>query len=397
MTKIYYQKGIKILLLVIVVSFLLIILMGQSVSAGYTFATNSGQGNGGYNYGGLELTIDSKAVYNGVLQPALSWDLKHLVPGVDHFFNFDDVKPGDMGEHTISLHVKKNNAYVCLDFENLQDFENGMNEPEGLVDNVEGGELSQNLEFFAWRDDGDDTFEVGERVIFGTSTQSADIVLSSTTYAVADAHTGGSCQANSVNYVGIVWCAGDLTVDLTTAEISCDGSNLGNIVQTDSMSVDVSLRAVQASNNNGFVCEKRIPPQEECLWVKGNNGHGNEGDHNDDSNPGSSNDPDDYTDDDGYPPGQTEYGNTGGSFVDSKGNACKPKGNNGHGNEEDGNDDSNPGQSNNPDDDTDDDGIPPGQVESEVFHQVTDTRNASQKMRDDLKLRFLSGLRLSNW
>jgi len=371
--------------------------MGQSVSAGYTFATGNGQGyGGGYNYSGLELTIDSRAVYNGVLQPALSWDLKNLVPGADHFFNFNDVKPGDMGEHTISLHVKKNHAYVCLDFENLQDFENGVNEPEGLVDNTEGGELSQNLEFFAWRDDGDNKFEVGERVVFGTSTQTADILLSSTTYAVADAYTGGSCKANTVNYVGIIWCAGDLSVDLDTAEVSCDGSNLGNVIQTDSMTVDVSLRAVQAKYNGKFSCKKKLPPQEECRWVKGNNGHGNDEDHNDDSNPGNSNDEDDYTDDDGYPPGQNWYGNTGGYYVDSHGNKCKPKGNNGHGNDEDHNDDSNPGNSNDPDDDTDDDGVPPGQVESEAFHRVTDTRSSSQKFRDSLKLRIASGLRWGN-
>ena len=246
------------MLIVVTLGFLWMVFVAEGANTGYTFATGSGQGQKG-----LELTIDSRAVYNGVLQPALTWDLKNLVPGVDHFFNFDDVKPGDMGEHTISLHVKKNNAYVCLDFNNLQDFENGINEPEGLVDADEEGELSQHLEFFAWRDDGDNEFEVGERVIFGTTTQTADILLASTTYAVADAKHGNSCKVNSVNYVGIVWCAGDLSVNIDTAEISCDGSGLGNIVQTDSMSVDVSLRAVQAKYNKKFVCDKKPKPKPE--------------------------------------------------------------------------------------------------------------------------------------
>lgn len=307
MPKTNYQRGIKIALLLAVFGFLLVMFVANGANAGYTFATKNGQGQTG-----LELKVDSTAIYNGVLQPALSWELKNLVPGVDHFFNFDDIKPGDMGRHNISLHVKKNPAYVCLDFNNLQDFENGMNEPESIVDNLSSGELSKNLEFFAWRDDGDNVFEKNEKVIFGgNATETANILLSSTTYAVADANTGNSCAVNSTNYVGIIWCAGDLKVDLTTADVTCDGSGLGNVIQTDSMTVDVVLRAVQANSNQGFKCKKEVKPEckdkngKKCE-PKGDNGHGNDGDYNDDSNPGNSNDEDDYTDDDGLPPGQVD-------------------------------------------------------------------------------------------
>ena len=328
MPKTYYQRGIKITLLLAVFGFLLVMFVASGASAGYTFATKSGQGQTG-----LELKVDSTAIYNGVLQPALSWELKDLVPGVDHFFNFDDIKPGDMGRHNISLHVKKNPAYVCLDFNNLQDFENGMNEPESIVDNLSGGELSKNLEFFAWRDDGDNVFEKNEKVIFGgNATETANILLSSTTYAVADANTGNSCAVNSTNYVGIIWCAGDLKVDLTTANVTCDGSGLGNVIQTDSMTVDVVLRAVQANSNQGFKCKKEVKPKPECK--------------------------------------------------DKNGKKCEPKGNNGHGNDEDHNDDSNPGNSNDPNDHTDDDGVPPGQIDSEHFEKVKETKNLVEQIRD---------------
>lgn len=305
MQKIYYQKGLKIVFIITLLSFLVVIL-ASGVSVGYTFATKDGQGQSG-----LELRIDSKTTYNGVLQPALTWELKNLVPTSDHFFNFTDVKPGDVGKNIISLHVSKNPAYVCLDFNNLRDYENSTNEPEALVDHLSGGELSKYLEFFAWRDDGDNIFEKNEKVIFGSSnsTQAANILLSSTTYAISDAGTGNYCAVNSTNYVGIVWCAGDLQVDLNTAEIKCDGSKLGNIIQTDSMMVDVALRAVQAGSNQGFKCKQE--PKPECkdnkgknCEPKGNNGHGNDADHNDDSNPGNSNDQNDYTDDDGKPRGQ---------------------------------------------------------------------------------------------
>ena len=332
MPKTLYQRGLKITLVLVLLGFLLVVLVANGAGSGYTFATKDGQGKTG-----LELKVDSRAVYNGVLQPALSWKLKDLVPGVDHFFNFDDVKPGDMGQHTISLHVKKNPAYVCLDFNNLKDFENDVNEPESIVDHFSGGELSKNLEFFAWRDDGDNVFEKNEKVIFGASaTETASTLLSSTTYAVADANSGNSCAVDSINYVGIIWCAGDLQVDLKKAKVSCDGSGLGNIIQTDSMSVDVILRAVQANTNNGFKCKKEVlPPKPECK--------------------------------------------------DKKGKNCQPKGNNGHGNDGDHNDDSNPGHSNDKDDYTDDDGLPRGQIGSERFYRVSETRTLSEKMRDSVR------------
>lgn len=330
-------KKIKISFVVVLTVSLAYLFLASDSLAGYTFATKNGQGQSG-----LELKVDSTAVYNGVLQPALSWDLKDLVPGVDHFFNFDDIKPGDMGRHNISLHVKKNPAYVCLDFNNLQDFENDVNEPESLVDNLNGGELSKNLEFFAWRDDGDNVFEVNEKVIFGGSaTETASTLLSSTTYAVADANTGNSCAVNSTNYVGIIWCAGDLKVDLNTAKVSCDGSGLGNIVQTDSMSVDVVLRAVQANSNQGFKCKKEVKPPKPKPECK-----------------------------------------------DKNGKKCDPKGNNGHGNDEDHNDNSNPGHSNDKDDYTDDDGVPRGQIDSERFYRVTETRTLSEKIRDKVRGTF---------
>jgi hypothetical protein len=66
----------------------------------------------------LELTIDSYSIYNGEYQADLSWELKDLVPGVDRFFNFPDVKPGDTGQHRLGLHVDGSPAYACLYFMN---------------------------------------------------------------------------------------------------------------------------------------------------------------------------------------------------------------------------------------------------------------------------------------
>jgi len=263
----------------------------RSEAVGTTFATGSGQG-------GLDLKIDSKTIYNGVLQPKLSWALKNLRPACERFFRFFDVKPGDTGMNLISVHVAKNPAWVCLDFVNLKDKENGNNEPESHedVNGVKGGELSSGLEFFSWMDDGDNIYEVGERALFGTSTQAATSTLRGMSYPIADSANGPAILVGQTKYVGISWCAGNLTVSTTTATITCDGATLGNGVQTDSMSVDVSFRAITSANNDAFVCVKPVEKK-----YKGNNGHGNDDDGNDDSNPGKSNDPNDNTDDDGKP------------------------------------------------------------------------------------------------
>ncbi len=153
MTRNYTTTILKITLVIGVVVVLFIAFL-RNDAVGATFATGSGTG-------ALELKIDNQTFYNGILQPTLSWSLKNLVPGNDKIFNFADVKPGDTGTTTMSIHLKNSPAYVCLDFKNLKDDENGINEPESLLDNNNEGELSDEIEFFAWSDDGDNKFEVG--------------------------------------------------------------------------------------------------------------------------------------------------------------------------------------------------------------------------------------------
>lgn len=209
--------------------------------------------------GTLTFTVDSEATYNGAPVPSATWDLKNLVPGIDKFFNFSDIKPGDRGENTISLHTNEN-AWVCLAFSNLTQAENGENEPEGLVDNTAGGDLAAGVEVFAWRDDGDNIFEPqsGETtlVALGSALQR----FASTTYAIADALNTPAIPANETHHFGIAWCAGDLVVNMGSGAMTCNGEVLGNIAQTDSFSVDVSLTAVSAVEQPQFTCSGQPPP-----------------------------------------------------------------------------------------------------------------------------------------
>lgn len=208
-----------------------------------------------FTTGGIELTIDSKAFYNKLAYPKSTWSAKDLKPYYDRFFDFKDVKPGDTGTTTISLHIKKASAYACLTFDDFKDSENGQNEPEKPTDPTTTlGELGKGVEFFAWYDDGDNKFEVGEKPLFGTTTQSAIQTVKNKTYALADYAHGSAWLDGSTHYVGIAWCAGNMSVNLAAAKVGCDAAALGNDAQTDSLSFSVALSAVSSTQDKKYLC-----------------------------------------------------------------------------------------------------------------------------------------------
>lgn len=248
--------GARVLLIAGVLSLTVWVAMARGEEPGFTYA----HGGGGHG-SGVDLRIDSEASYNGAPWPAGTWEIKNLVPGVDKFFNFVDIKPGDRGENTVSLHAKKDPLWVCVEFLNLDSQENGINEPESHepVNN-----FADDMEFFAWRDDGDNIFEVGEQPIFGPA--SATDALDNTVYPLFDYAHGPAIPKGATRYFGIYWCAGDLAVDVPTATITCDGEALGNEAQTDTMNVDVQLVAVSAKDEPKFKCGgiKLPPPGQYC-------------------------------------------------------------------------------------------------------------------------------------
>ena len=83
MSRAYVKVGVRVLVIMAILSLFVYALISRSETLGTTFATGSGQG-------GLEMKIDSRAIYNGVLQPKLSWALKNLEPFCDFFFQFFD-------------------------------------------------------------------------------------------------------------------------------------------------------------------------------------------------------------------------------------------------------------------------------------------------------------------
>ncbi|MFA6306808.1 MAG: SipW-dependent-type signal peptide-containing protein [Patescibacteria group bacterium] len=222
--------------------------------------TNLSQTNPAYNTplnnpGGLlyylkvERDSEDCNANSAFLQNCTLFGEKDLATG-DHFWMFDDVKPGDYGTNLISLHVSSNDAFACLITNNINDQENDIVDPETAagdlpnVGNQSGyGELSPFIKAFAWYDDGDGVYE-GETVISGPN-----VPLSTAIGTI-------TLPTSSTKNIGVAWCAGTQTV--VGNVISCNGASMGDIAQTDSFTADVTAYAVQQRNNGDFNCARLI-------------------------------------------------------------------------------------------------------------------------------------------
>ncbi len=247
-----------------------------------------------FTAGSIDLKIDNESYVtdlNGrlVASPSTSWELNDLTGQL--FFNFNDVKPGDVGEDTISLHVKDNNAWICAATRVTDDNDSTYSEPE-LADDLTvstsspattDGELAENLEFAFWADDGDNVLETDEVAkIFAAGTVSSlntqgQIALADSQNNVWANATGTPVSALATLYVGKAWCFGDLSANAVSQDgqgktgtngplqrgtgVSCNGaSSLNNAAQTDVVKGDLEFYAVQSRNNAEFQCSKDYTP-----------------------------------------------------------------------------------------------------------------------------------------
>lgn len=236
-------------------------------STGNTFAT-----------GVIDLKIDNESYITNewgklVYSTSTSWELSPLAG--KFFFNFLDIKPGDIGEDTISLHVNNNNAWACMNILLTATPENGQNEPESLVDVTTGensGELQDKLYFKFWADDGDNVYEIGEKIFKKGLVKD---IWNGENWAIADSNGniwGGDDPliGNSVRYIGKAWCFGDMQDYPVTQDglgktgnngplvrgtgFKCEGEEIGNIVQSDGVKADVTFSVIQSRGNDGFIC-----------------------------------------------------------------------------------------------------------------------------------------------
>jgi predicted ribosomally synthesized peptide with SipW-like signal peptide len=267
----------KIILSLSIIGIVAAIAIGGTIA--YFSDTETSVGNT-LTAGAIDLKIDNESYVtdkDGVLvrSDSTSWELKDL-DGEDLFFNFSDLKPGDIGEDTISLHVNNNDAWACMSIDLTATPENDVTEPEAEIDQTHGpdeGEFQNELYFAFWADDGDNVYEEGE-VIFAQGLV-ADL-FNGADWALADSqanvwgHVAGTPLTGVTDYhVGKVWCYGALEeapadegvsnpVERETTGFICNGESVTNVSQTDGIEADVSFYAVQSRNNANFKCQKEF-------------------------------------------------------------------------------------------------------------------------------------------
>lgn len=262
-----------------------------------------------FTAGAIDLGIDNESYYNGVLNLGTSWELDFDIDSNNgngdvprQLFNFSDLKPGDYGEDTISIHVNNNESWMCADVTLTSNDDATCNEPENDVEGTScalgsepdgdfaDGDLAQNIEFLWWADDGDNVLEDNEEEsVISSGPLGALGVDNTATVDLADdddyiwstfqGPLGGllTDDEDKVVYIGKAWCFGDIApapleegnydspADNNDDEdgagrpedggYTCSGaSSLNNASQTDSATMNVSFRAVQARNNAGFEC-----------------------------------------------------------------------------------------------------------------------------------------------
>ncbi len=224
-----------------------------------------------FETGAIDLQIGNESVYLGNPSVATSWELKDLT-GVEKFFNFTDLKPGDWGNDTISIKVDTNPAWACANVKFTENSDSTFTEPEdmmdSLLDNADGtpdGDLAENLQFRFWVELHNNNKQDPDEVPFLAGT--ASDILDGATYALADTtqniftnSTGDDLDAGQVYKIGKAFCYGEFSVnnDINGPGYGCDGTPVSNLSQTDRLVGDLTFYAEQNRNNNQFVCNDEL-------------------------------------------------------------------------------------------------------------------------------------------
>ncbi|MBI2626728.1 MAG: hypothetical protein HYW77_00580 [Parcubacteria group bacterium] len=268
-----------------------VVVAAAAVVVGATTAffsdTETSTGNT-FTAGAIDLQIDNDSYYSaldGLVSSGTSWIQKDLEDG-DWFFNFSDLKPGDWGEDTISLHVNNNDAYACVDVrldsnDDVSSTEPELEDGDVHVDDNPEGELANRVNFIWWVDDGDNVWEDDEQLLPAGPLGNLNVGQVATV-ALAEPNNGGifggALTGNQTYYIGKAWCFGGFNEDWLddppaqddgedadrspiTHPVVCDGSGEDNQTQTDSLSATISFYAEQARNNDGFECSAHLGNQ----------------------------------------------------------------------------------------------------------------------------------------
>jgi len=166
----------KILISLSLIAAVAAIVIGGTVA--FFSDTETSTGNV-FNAGAVDLKIGNTSYvldynipgYNSptgemVLSQANTWGLDEFEGKL--FFNFVDLKPGDIGEDTISIHVNDNDAWVCMAVDITATPENVLTDPEIKAGDLtpDEGELQNYLHFAFWADNGNNVLDADEEIFW---------------------------------------------------------------------------------------------------------------------------------------------------------------------------------------------------------------------------------------
>ena len=241
-----------------------------------------------FTAGAIDLQIDNESYVTnnaGVLvaSSGTSWQLSDLT--VQKFFNFTDLKPGDIGEDTISLHVNNNDAWLCAAAQITQDTDETCTDPENADDLScsapnGNGELDDQINFAFWGDDGDNVLETDEvdNIFVEGPISGLDgagqIALADSGDNVWSGLPNDPVTGGETNHIGKAWCFGTLTPNPVAqgsgspisgilargTGFTCNGSGVDNAAQTDKVMGDLQFYATQSRNNDDFTCDANYTP-----------------------------------------------------------------------------------------------------------------------------------------
>jgi predicted ribosomally synthesized peptide with SipW-like signal peptide len=188
-----------------------------------------------FTAGELDLTVDWNESYNGE-----HVETQELTNDPGAIFQLGDVKPGDHGEATVSLHLEDNPGWIWMNLNQTANWDNACTEPEHEAEGQCGseGELDEELEFVIWADDGDNIKQEDEKLIFEGTAQELEEQSMSEEGVLLDGNPSTNktepFSGEETGYIGIKY-----EIPLET----------GNQIQGDSLKYDISFYTEQRRHN----------------------------------------------------------------------------------------------------------------------------------------------------
>ena len=259
---------------IIISGFMLVATLAIAAGATTAFYNDTETSTGNVlTAGNIDLTVDSLgSTYND--GNIFDSDFPAVDLTDEKFFEFGDIKPGDFGWRHLSIHAEDNPAWACLFIDNINDDENTPVEPEFDAGDtadvgIPNGELSKNMELFAWED-------LLPNGIYKPANETALPVTPDSFFDIAYIAYADSLSAilplaglGDMRNIGLFWCAGNIVVNplgllikpgLPGSTLECDGSGMSDIAQTDIFTADMVVFAEQVRNNGNFKCEDVVLP-----------------------------------------------------------------------------------------------------------------------------------------